>query len=206
MKKNLLLLLLVSGTVLSAQEKNNTHNLIAYFSLYGNQTSVLTDADTSASRTLYKDKLCGNAELLARVIQDKAGGDLVFVQAENKYSTDYNTVVDAGSSERRRGTHLPITNQPMDVSGYTSVFIVFPTWWYDLPMCLYTWIEENDLSGKNVYIVNTNGGYGRVSDYVKYVQKKAPQATVSENALSVQQRDISQAEKTVTNWLSQIGF
>lgn len=69
---SILLLLWVSMLSLPAQNRSASHNLIVFFSLYGNQTSSDTDADSSASRTLYKDRLCGNAEVLAAAFAEGA--------------------------------------------------------------------------------------------------------------------------------------
>ncbi|HBG66567.1 MAG TPA: hypothetical protein DDW78_08875 [Treponema sp.] len=113
-----------SSSALSAQGSGK--NLIVYFSLYGNQKSVLTDADSGASRTLYEGKVRGNTEIIARMIQESVGGDLVLLETENKFSDGYNAVIEEG--KHSKSTKFKATKNKIDLSQYDAVFIGFPAW------------------------------------------------------------------------------
>ncbi len=47
-----------------------------------------------------------------------------------------------------------------DVSGYDTVVIGFPVWWYTAPTIINTFIESVDLSGKAINAFCTSGGSG----------------------------------------------
>lgn len=47
-----------------------------------------------------------------------------------------------------------------DVSGYDTVVIGFPVWWYTAPSIINTFIESVDLSGKTINAFCTSGGSG----------------------------------------------
>ena len=47
-----------------------------------------------------------------------------------------------------------------DVSGYDTVFLGFPIWWYVEPNIVDTFLESCDLSGKRVIPFATSGGSG----------------------------------------------
>ena len=47
-----------------------------------------------------------------------------------------------------------------DVSGYDTVVIGFPVWWYTAPTIINTFIESVDLSGKTIKAFCTSGGSG----------------------------------------------
>ena len=47
-----------------------------------------------------------------------------------------------------------------DVSGYDTVFVGFPIWWYVAPTIINTFLEGCDLSGKTVVPFATSGGSG----------------------------------------------
>lgn len=47
-----------------------------------------------------------------------------------------------------------------DVSGYDTVVIGFPVWWYTAPTIINTFIESVDLSGKAIKAFCTSGGSG----------------------------------------------
>lgn len=44
------------------------------------------------------------------------------------------------------------------LSGYDRVYIGFPIWWYTAPRVIQSFIETNDLSGKEIYLFATSGG------------------------------------------------
>ncbi len=47
-----------------------------------------------------------------------------------------------------------------DVSGYDTVVIGFPVWWYTAPSIINTFIESVDLTGKTIKPFCTSGGSG----------------------------------------------
>ena len=51
-----------------------------------------------------------------------------------------------------------IKNKITNLDEYERVIIGFPVWWYIAPTIINTFIEENDLSGKEIYIFVTSGG------------------------------------------------
>lgn len=42
----------------------------------------------------------------------------------------------------------------------TTVVLAFPIWWNSAPKIMWTFVEQNDLSGKNVVAICTSGGSG----------------------------------------------
>ena len=174
-------------------------NLIVYFTLYGNQKTVQTDADSSASRTTYNGKVRGNTEVIAQMIQELAGGDMVSLKMKNAYPDSYDDVVSMEKEEQRKQTQVPITTKT-DVSGYETIFIGFPTWWYDVPMAVNTWLNSVDLSGKNVYVFCTSGGSGLLRT-ISTIQKAEPKATVSKTGFAVYYTNVTGAKKDVQAWL-----
>ncbi len=51
-----------------------------------------------------------------------------------------------------------IKNKVEDLSKYDKIIIGFPVWWYTAPRIINTFIEENNLEGKKIYIFVTSGG------------------------------------------------
>lgn len=56
-----------------------------------------------------------------------------------------------------------------DLSGYDTVFVGFPIWWYTAPMIINTFLESGDFSGKRVIPFATSGGsgMGRTNDKLR---------------------------------------
>ena len=51
-----------------------------------------------------------------------------------------------------------IKNKIENINEYHKIIIGFPVWWYTAPTIINTFIEENDLTGKEIYIFVTSGG------------------------------------------------
>lgn len=51
-----------------------------------------------------------------------------------------------------------IKNKVENINEYNTIIIGFPAWWYTVPTIINTFIEENDLTNKNIYIFVTSGG------------------------------------------------
>ena len=51
---------------------------------------------------------------------------------------------------------------------YDVVFLGYPSWWYGIPMPLLSFLKENDLSGKQVYLFCSHGT-GGLADSVNII-------------------------------------
>jgi len=58
----------------------------------------------------------------------------------------------------------------VDVSGYDTVCLGFPIWWYVAPTLINTFLEAYDFSGKKVILFATSGG----SDFGNTLQELQP--------------------------------
>lgn len=52
----------------------------------------------------------------------------------------------------------PVLNKVPNIEAYDTVIVGFPVWWYTAPTIINTFIEENNLEGKKVYVFVTSGG------------------------------------------------
>lgn len=53
-----------------------------------------------------------------------------------------------------------ISGSVEDMEQYDIVFIGYPNWWYSAPMAVFSFLEENDLSGKRVVLFCSHGTGG----------------------------------------------
>ena len=51
-----------------------------------------------------------------------------------------------------------VLNKVSNIDEYDTIVIGFPVWWYTAPTIINTFIEENNLEGKNIYVFVTSGG------------------------------------------------
>ncbi|MCX5095878.1 hypothetical protein OOK36_45160 [Streptomyces sp. NBC_00365] len=77
-------------------------------------------------------------------------------------------------------------------------------WWYDLPMLVYTFLEQHNFSGKNIILFSTHGG-NRLGETVGAITEKLPDSTVPSNAFTISRDDMGDAEAEVGKWLDSLG-
>lgn len=196
------------------EENSDTDNgvLIAYFSRIGNIDSEYeVDATSSASVVLSGDSMLGNTEYMANLIQKEVGGEMYFIETKDKYSSDYdntdNNKLDVQTNEEHRNNVRPeLANKAANMEDYDVIFLGYPNWWSDLPMAVYSFLDESDLTGKKVYIFNTSGGGGPAGTLNK-IKELEPGADVNENILTVTHFDIGNFnEDDVKEWLDEIVY
>lgn len=168
-----------SDTATSGQPgAEDTNILIAYFSRVGNTDfPVDVDAVSSASLVRKDGELYGNTQYIASMIQQSTGGDLFLIETAEKYPMDYDETDEQGMIENRDRTRPELASHVENLDSYDIVFLGFPNWYYDMPMAVYTFLEEHDLSGKTVIPFATSGG-GGFSDAISEIQNQQPGAVV----------------------------
>lgn len=149
----------------------------------------------------------GNTQTMANWVVEKTGGELFRIVPEVAYTQ--NDVFDRSKNELDNGIRPAIiTHIDAEVmAGYDTVFLGFPIWWYDLPMPVWTFLEEYDVSGKTVIPFFTHNGSSSGAGSLGTLEKLLPSATVrTDDALSVAGNSVSGAENKVDSWLSGLGY
>ena len=72
-------------------------------------------------------------------------------------------------------------------------------------MPVFSFLEENDLSGKKVVLFCFHGTGGLASS-VKDISAVLLNSQIESNVLGVYRDDISQSQKTIQNWLDEIDY
>ena len=99
---------------------------------------------------------------VAEKIANAVNGDLFEIEPVQKYTDedlDWTNKRSRSTIEmNNRSFRPPVLNKVSNINEYNTVIIGFPVWWYTAPTIINTFIEENNLEGKNVYIFVTSGG------------------------------------------------
>ena len=197
--------------------ENNTENaepnvLIAYFSRIGNIDSEHEiDAISSASVVKQGDDLLGNMEYMANLIQEVVGGDIHFIETSEQYPSEYDSSDDnaldvRANKENRKNARPKLATHVDNINTYDVVFLGFPNWYGDMPMAVYSFLDEYDLSGKKIYLFNSSGGSGARNAYSE-VSDLEPDAEVEKDIFSVSHSQVSElTDQDMQKWLSEIGF
>ena len=91
----------------------------------------------------------------------------------NRADLDWNNKNSRSTIEMNDINARPEISAPADISGYDTIFVGFPIWWYTAPRIINTFFESADFSGKKVYLFATSGGSG-LGNTVSTLKKTCP--------------------------------
>lgn len=177
--------------------------LIAYFSVPEDVETA--DAVAGASIVVRDNEKMGNTEYVAKMIQQTIGGDLFRIETVEEYPLDHDPLVDQAAEEQDENKRPELLNHVENFEQYETVILGFPNWWADLPMPVYTFLEECDFGGKTIIPFVTHGGSG-FSGTIRTISKLQPDAHVSENTLSLSRNSVADSEEDVVSWAKSLGL
>lgn len=180
----ILLTIIISVTAFGTDKKP----LVVYFSRAGENYSV---------GIVQK----GSTEIVAEMIAKETGADLFKIEPVTPYPENYNETVRIARDKKRENARPKIKNKVNNLKDYDVVFLGYPIWHGDLPMAFYTFLDENNLSGKRIVLFSTHEGSGisRTDSAIRNYTK----GKVVDNVLSIRGKRVqdSKAVPDVKNWI-----
>lgn len=171
--------------------------LIAYFSV---PETDGVDAVSGASRVVVDGKVVGNTQFIAEVIQSVTVGNLFEIKTVQEYPGVHDPLIDFAKQEQSRNARPELSTQVDNMDSYDVIFLGYPNWWADLPMPLYTFLEQNDFSGKTIVPFCPHGGSG-FSDTIRTIAQLQPKANVVKEGFLVSRNQVANSANDVTAWV-----
>ena len=175
--------------------------LIAYFTV---PESDGVDTVARASRIVTDGELLGNHQYIAGLIQQSIGGDMFTIETVQVYPARPD-LMDLAADEKSQNARPELSNQIENLENYDVIFLGYPNWNADLPMPLYTFLEEYDFSGKTIIPFVVHGGSG-FSNTIRTIADLQPNATVITDGLSISRDSMANAEDDVRDWVQSFGL
>lgn len=148
--------------------------------------------------------MTGNTETVANFIHDEVGGDIVKLETEETYPDDYNDLLDVAQEEQSENARPELSTTIDNLDDYDTIFLGYPIWWGDMPMAIYSFLDNYDLSGKTIAPFVTSGGSG-LSGTPSNIKNEEPNANVVEG-LSIYDSDARSSRNDVVDWLNGLGY
>lgn len=186
-------------------ESTGSSVLIAFFSMPEDVDTSGVDAVASASIVVRDGERQGNTEYVAKIIQETVGGDLFRLETIQDYPLDHDPLVDQAADEQDESLRPELAGHVENMEQYDTVILGFPNWWGDLPMPVYTFLEEYDFNGKTIIPFVTHGG-SSFSDTRNTISQLQPGAVISENTLSLSRNDVSESEAEIRQWAESLNL
>ena len=176
--------------------QNNTDSkvLVVYFSRTGENYNV-------------GNVEVGNTAMVASYIKEYLKADSFEIVPVDKYPEKYDECTDIAQKEKNDNARPKIQDKINNFDSYDTVFLGYPIWWGDLPMIMYTFMEEYDFNGKNVIPFNTHEGSGDAGTY-QSIQTKLPNAKVNTKGLALDGKTArsDDGKQQTIDWLKGLGY
>lgn len=148
----------------------------------------------------------GNGQQMAQWIAEETGGELFRIVPEESYGDDYSACADRAKEELDNETRPALSSHidPAVMAEYDTIYLGFPIWWYDLPMPVWTFLEEYDFTGKTVIPFFSHNGSSSGANSLNRIEELIPNATVlSDSVLSLPGRSVADSEAEVKEWAAE---
>ncbi len=148
----------------------------------------------------------GNTHIIADMIAEAVGADIFEIVPEKSYPLDsYDECIEVAKQEKQANAR-PAIKGDKAIEDYDVIFLGYPNWWGEAPMCVYTFIDKHDWTGKTVipFITHEGSGMGGTDRKIAAACKGADVAVGKGLAVQgkVAQEDQAGAQRSVDNWLS----
>lgn len=103
----------------------------------------------------------GVTKMVANKIKNVINSDIFEIEPVEKYTDDdldWRNENSRSSLEMKdRSSRPKIKNKISNIDEYNKIILGFPVWWDVAPTIINTFIEENDLNNKDIYVFVTSG-------------------------------------------------
>ena len=189
------------GTGTDMEEPAGGRILVAYFS-WAENAILAEDVDAVSSPSVLPP---GNVQQLAGWVQEETGGDIFSIRVTDPYPSDWDECLERANEERGDDARPELVENVADLGQYDTVFLGYPNWWYGVPMAMLTFLEQNDLSDKQVYLFCSHGT-GGLANSVELITEASPQAVISDNIFDCYEEDAASSQFDIQSWLNGLGY
>lgn len=178
----------------------SSRTLVAYFSVPETADAEGMTQDEENSTHVVEGTVYGNTEYVALLMAERLGGDPFRIETAEQLPLDHDTLIALANEWIDADARPELKSLIPDLDAYDTVIVGYPIWEYDMPIPLYSFFEQHDFTGKNVYIYTTHDVSG-ISGTLETVARLLPTANVSENTFDISRNDMDRSEAEVGAWL-----
>ncbi len=105
---------------------------------------------------------------VAQRIATAIDGDIFEIEPVEKYTDEdlnWMSKQSRSSIEMNESIKPDIASKVSNLDEYDTICLGFPIWWYKEPTIIDKFLEENDMTGKNIYVFVTSGSSSIDSTY-----------------------------------------
>jgi len=195
-----------NGDLNGAEKQLDTSLEIANFSW--NQQEEISENTEKALVLVFSPT--GNTKKIASFISEITDSDLTEILPMIPYTEEdlnYNVKDSRANNEQNDSHARPEIATEISLEGYDKIYLGYPIWWWDLPMIVYTFLDNHDFSWKKVYLFNTHEWSGNSWTY-RSLKNRLSTADVNTDWLTMRWQDARKdsAKSEVEKWLKGLWF
>lgn len=100
----------------------------------------------------------GNSKKVANYVKDKLNADILELEPQIPFSSDYDEVVaEWQNNDIKRDVEIKKVDK--DLSKYKKIVLITCTWWYGISPVMKKFLKEYDLSNKDIIVASSNAGW-----------------------------------------------
>lgn len=174
--------------------------LVVYFSVPETTSPENMSKEQENSTVVMDGEVLGNTEYVAKVIQEHISADIFRIEPKTPYTTDHEALIELADKELEEHARPQLKEGVENIEQYDTIYIGYPTWWSDLPMIVYSFLDMYDLSDKTIIPFNTHGGSG-FAGTIENIIKTEPNAHVVQDGLSISRDDVEESKQMIIEWV-----
>ena len=144
----------------------------------------------------------GNTAYAAEYIAAALDADLFEIDTVKPYAENYRQCCAEAFAETKANARPEIKGYVEDIRPYDTIFVCYPCWCGTAPMCVFTFLEHYDLSGKRIIPLCTNEGSG-LANSEKDIAASCPGATIAPG-YSIRGHKCRDSKEELTAWAKRV--
>lgn len=144
----------------------------------------------------------GNTAFAAEFVAQAVDADLFEIDTVTPYAENYRECCGQAVAEMKTKARPAIKGFVENMEQYDTIFVCFPNWCGTAPMCVFTFLEHYDLTGKRIAPLCTNEGSG-LANSEKDIAASCKGAVVLPG-LSVRGHQAKDSRETIAEWAKKI--
>ena len=202
----MLLLVVMLGSVWSASAEDAGKALIIYFDYSENidTTGMDVDAISHASILGTRERDISNLLVQKDEIAARTGADVYSLRVVDLYAPNFMDMM--GPAQEQKDNNVVMTFQEAfpDFADYDVIYLGSPVWWYGAPQSILSFLQQVDLSGKQIVFFGIHRG-SYLAGIPEQIQELQPNATVVDSFTVECRVDNEETRRQINAFLDGLG-
>ena len=142
----------------------------------------------------------GNAEHIAKVIQQNTNSDIFEIESAKGYSSDYKICTQEALSELQKEETPELIND-ISIEQYDIIFLCYPNWWGTYPRPVATFLDNHDFAGKVILPMCTHEGSGLGNSETEL--RKVLRTSIVKHGLAIKGTNARTSDEMIKKWIKE---